>query len=84
MSQPQPLFKDDWQDRINDYIHSYLNTQHLSLETLDRKEKKELIEHLYTIGAFTGKNSAKYIAQVIKVSRATVYNYLSSPEKTGD
>lgn len=39
--------------------------------------KKELIDHLYKIGAFTGKNAAKYIAQVIKVSRATVYNYLS-------
>lgn len=84
VQQPEPLFKDDWQDRINEYIYGYLNTHHLMLETLSREEKKELIEHLYKIGAFTGKNSAKYIAQIIKVSRATVYNYLSSPEKIGD
>lgn len=78
--QPAPLFKDDWQERINNYIHSYLNKHHLILETLTREEKKKLIEHLYHIGAFTGKNSARYIAQIIKVSRATVYNYLSKKE----
>jgi predicted transcriptional regulator YheO len=78
--QPTPLFKDDWQERINNYVHNYLNEYHLSLEALGRSEKKDLIEHLYKIGAFTGKNSAKYIAQIINVSRATVYNYLSKHE----
>ncbi len=75
--QPEPLFKDDWQDRINHYIHSYLNKHHLSLPSLSRQEKKNLIDHLYQVGAFTGKHSAQYIAQIIHVSRATVYNYLS-------
>ena len=78
--QPTPLFKDDWQERINNYIHHYLSEHHLTLETLSRGDKKNLIEHLQNIGAFTGKNSAKYIAQIIKVSRATVYNYLSEHE----
>lgn len=76
-SQPIPLFKDDWQEKINKYIHTYLNEHHLTLESLNRTEKKELIEHLYKTGAFTAKNSALYIAQVIGVSRATIYNYLS-------
>lgn len=84
VSQPAPLFKDDWQERINNYIHNYLQQHHLRLESLKRHEKKQLIEHLYKIGAFTGKNSAHYIAQVIKVSRATVYNYLSLNEKEGN
>lgn len=75
--QPTPLFKDDWQERINNYVHSYLSEHHLTLETLGRQEKRNLIEHLYNVGAFIGKNSARYIAQIIKISRATVYNYLS-------
>lgn len=79
--QPAPLFKDDWQERINQYVHNYLSKNHLALETLRREEKKDLIEHLYEVGAFTGKNAARYIAQIIKVSRATVYNYLSKNEK---
>lgn len=77
MPQPTPLFKDDWQEQINNYVHQYLNKHNLELETLTRHEKKELIEDLHDIGAFNGKNSAKYVAQIIKVSRATVYNYLA-------
>jgi predicted transcriptional regulator YheO len=79
--QPTPLFKDDWQEKINKCVHTYLNEHHLTLESLNRTEKKELIEHLHKIGAFTAKNAALYIAQIIGVSRATIYNYLSNTEK---
>lgn len=74
--QPASLFKDDWQERINKYIHAYLIEHHLGLESLNRSEKKELIEHLNEVGAFAAKNAATYIAQIIGVSRATIYNYL--------
>ena len=73
---PEPLFKDDWQERINHYVHHYLNEHHLTLGTLNRKEKKELVAHLHAERAFSGKNSAQYIAEILNVSRATVYNYL--------
>ena len=75
--QPEPLFKDDWQERINLCVHQYLSKHHLTLDTLNRSEKKELIVHLHKTGAFAAKNAAHYIAQVIKTSRATVYNYLA-------
>ncbi|MBS0351607.1 MAG: PAS domain-containing protein [Proteobacteria bacterium] len=78
IAQPQPLFKDDWQEKINQYVHTYLSERHLNLESLDRNEKKFLIEHLNKIGAFTGKNAAAYVAQILGISRATVYNYLRS------
>ena len=78
IAQPKPLFKDDWQEKINQYIHTYLNQRYLNLESLTREEKKSLTEHLNKIGAFTGKNAAAYVAQIIGISRATVYNYLRS------
>jgi predicted transcriptional regulator YheO len=78
--QPQSLFKEDWQEKINHYIHKYLQEHHLTLDSLNRKEKKELIEHLRKAGAFNTKNAAYYIAKVLKVSRATIYNYLSMGE----
>src|SRR3989338_6954214 len=81
ISQLAPLFQNDWQEKINQYVHAYLNKHHLTLESLDRTEKKDLIEHLYKDGAFIAKNAALYVAQVIGVSRATVYNYLSETEK---
>lgn len=76
IAQPKPLFKDDWQEKINQYIHTYLKQQHLNLASLNRDEKKALIEHLNKMGAFAGKNAAAYVAQIIGISRATVYNYL--------
>jgi D-arginine utilization repressor len=75
--QPAPLFQDDWQERINKYVHTYLSEHHLTLEILNRAEKQKLISHLHEIGAFNAKNAALYIAQVIGVSKATIYNYLS-------
>jgi predicted transcriptional regulator YheO len=75
--QPAPLFRDDWQERINTGIHQYITEHHLNLDTLKRPEKQALILHLHKMGAFTGKNSARYIAEIIKISRATVYNYLA-------
>ena len=67
---------------INQYVHSYLQEHGLTLEYLSRPEKKSLIFHLQEVGAFTGKNAAQYVAQVLKISRATVYNYLA--EKIDD
>lgn len=79
--QPGPLFQEDWQERINKYVHAYLIEHHLTLESLNRSEKKELIEHLNNVGAFSVKKAALYIAQIIGVSRATIYNYLASREE---
>lgn len=73
---PEVLFKDDWRERINQYIHHYLAKYSLSLSTLTAEEKRKVILFLQTEGAFKGKNAANYISQILNVSRATVYNYL--------
>ncbi|WP_371923148.1 helix-turn-helix domain-containing protein [Legionella sp. 27cVA30] len=52
----------------------------LTFDTLNRKEKKALVIHLHRVGAFSGKNSAQYIAEILNVSRATIYNYLGCLE----
>lgn len=77
MAKPELLFKDDWQERLHLSIKNYLQDNHLSLDSLSREEKRQLICHLQEVGAFTGKNAAKYIANVLGVSRATIYNYLN-------
>lgn len=73
---PEALFDVDWQVRINQYVRQYLLEQHLSIENLNRQQKVELINHLNDIGAFNAKNAAQYIANILGVSRATVYNNL--------
>ncbi|NBI52522.1 helix-turn-helix transcriptional regulator [Photobacterium alginatilyticum] len=74
--QPEKLFNDDWQEKINSFIHDWLASHHLTLSVISRKDKRQLVEALYEQGAFNGKNSADYIANVLSMGRATVFNYL--------
>ncbi len=71
------LFEDDWQDRINTFVRTHLEERHRSLTGLDRTERMELVRALQAAGAFRATGSADYVARVLGVSRATVYNDLS-------
>lgn len=76
VEKPDILFKNDWRERINVYVSTYLKKNGLRLESLDRTEKRKLLLELWKEGAFETKNAALYVADVLQISRATVYNYL--------
>lgn len=76
IEKPDFLFKDDWREKINIYVSTYLKQNGLCLKSLDRVEKKKLLLELVREGAFETKNAASYVADVLQISRATVYNYL--------
>ncbi|MBV8047062.1 MAG: PAS domain-containing protein [Paludibacterium sp.] len=76
VAQPDVLFQDDWQERINQFIHRWLRTRQLSLSILQREHKRELVEALQQEGAFRGRNAANYAANVLGMGRATIYKYL--------
>ena len=73
---PDFLFKNDWREKINIYVSTYLKQHALRLESLNKAEKQKLLFALHKEGAFETKNAASYIADVLQISRATVYNYL--------
>jgi D-arginine utilization repressor len=70
------LFKDDLYEQINMFIQNYCRERHLSLKALTRKDKQSLILKLREKGAFNGKNATSYIARILTISRASVYNYI--------
>lgn len=70
------IFKDDLYEQINIYVQQYCRDHQLSLDQLNRKQKQSLMNELKQKGAFKGKNATNYAARILKVSRATVYNYL--------
>lgn len=74
--QPEALFRDDWQERINTFVYSWLAERGQALAQLDRKGKRALIAALHAGGAFEGRHAADYIARVLGLSRATVFNHL--------
>lgn len=75
------LFKDDLYEQINTFVQGYCRAQQLSLGALSREDKKAIIAVLRDRGAFFGKNASEYIARILNVSRATVYNYLKEKEE---
>jgi predicted transcriptional regulator YheO len=80
IEKPEVLFEDDWRERINTYVSNYLQKQGISIAVLakDRSKKKELVHILHAAGAFKAKHAASYVAEVLCLSRATIYNYLAT------
>ncbi|MGH8467328.1 MAG: helix-turn-helix transcriptional regulator [Pseudomonas sp.] len=74
--QPEALFRDDWQERINTFLNNWLRQRQLSLNLLTRDHKRELVLALHAEGAFKGKSAANYVANVLGMGRATVYKHL--------
>ncbi|MBU3056859.1 helix-turn-helix transcriptional regulator [Pseudomonas indica] len=74
--QPDALFRDDWQERINTFLHNWLRQRQLGLNRLTREHKRELVEALHAEGAFKGRSAANYVANVLNMGRATVYKHL--------
>ena len=74
--QPDSLFRNDWQERINTFLHAWLQERNLSLQTLQIKDKRSLVQALHAEGAFEGRSGADYVAKVLNMGRATVYKYL--------
>lgn len=78
VAQPQALFRDDWQERINTFLHAWLQERHLAISGLNRDQKRELVEALYQEGAFDGRSAHDYVANVLNLGRATVYKYVKA------
>lgn len=74
------LFKDDWREKINTYVHEYAKENGAVLAHLTKEHKREVIALLQREGAFKAKRAAEYVADVLGISRATVYKYLSEKE----
>lgn len=74
--QPAALFKNDFQEKINRYLHGALLERGERLETLRPKEKKSLVHELFLNGAFHQPKAVDYVASLLKMGRATIFNYL--------
>jgi predicted transcriptional regulator YheO len=50
---------------------------------LDRVHEQEFVHRLDELGAFTLRRSVEDVAEVLGVSRFTVYNYLNALQQNG-
>ncbi len=80
MESLEEIFDENWQDKIHKFVSESLAERGLTLDQLSREDKKEIVFLLRKKGAFNGKNAASYIAQILNVSRASIYGYLKEDE----
>jgi len=73
----ESAFRDDWHERINRFLASWTHQRATTVDRLDRNARRELIGALYQAGGFEGRRSPAYVASILGVSRATVYNELA-------
>ncbi|WP_245299187.1 transcriptional regulator [Sinorhizobium sp. GL28] len=74
---PESLFKEDWHERVNEYVQQWTTVRGLTISSMSRTDKQALVIALSSDGAFGGKNAASYISRILGMGRATVYKYLS-------
>ena len=76
------LFEDDWQTKINRFVFEFLEERGLTPQNLSRQHRVEVVHALHAAGAFRAKNATSFVAHVLGISRATVYNDLSAVNDT--
>jgi D-arginine utilization repressor len=73
---PIEMFGENGKEQIRIQIDRYLKKHQLALSRLNRSQKRDLIIDLYGKGVFNYKNAASFVADVLRISRATLYNYM--------
>ncbi|MGA0607386.1 helix-turn-helix transcriptional regulator [Phenylobacterium sp. VNQ135] len=72
------LFVHDWHERINRFVTDWCAERKVQISEIDRPSRRELIRGLQGIGAFEARRAPAYVARILGVSRATVYNELGA------
>ncbi|MVO17317.1 helix-turn-helix transcriptional regulator [Parasedimentitalea huanghaiensis] len=77
-SQPESLFRNDWHERLNVFVSDWCVQNGHRVDELDRTARRDLLGALETSGALSERNAASYVARLLGVSRATIYNDLKA------
>jgi predicted transcriptional regulator YheO len=66
----------DWREEANEIIGQFLCDHALTLASMDRQQREDLIGLLDQRGIFDIRNAIPYVAQIMQISRATLYKTL--------
>lgn len=74
----QALFINDWHERINEFVAHWCTQNDVRIADIDRPTRRKLILALKETGALEQRRAPAYIARILNVSRATIYNELAA------
>jgi len=77
----KPLLSADWRERVNTVIGEFLATRKATLAGLKSRDLDDLMGELDERGIFDIRRAVPYVAEVLRLSRATIYNRLAAIRK---
>ena len=73
-----PLMAGDWRETINSTIGDYLSSRSATLAGLAGSDIDDLLVRLEARGIFEIRKAVPYVAEILRLSRATIYNRLAA------
>lgn len=84
MPKTSALMAEDWREAVNSVIGDFLGTRRATLAGLTSADMDELIGMLDARGVFAIRKAVPYVAEILKLSRATIYNRLGAIRQKQD
>jgi predicted transcriptional regulator YheO len=84
MPKTSALMANDWREAVNSVIGEFLTTHRTSLAGLTSTDMDGLLALLETRGVFAIRKAVPYVAEILKLSRATIYNRLGAIRQQQD
>lgn len=80
-SEVAPLLRNDWHETVNRHIAAWCQERSCDARNLDRDQRRALIRSILEAGGFEAPRAAPYVASLLNLSRATIYNEIAAIRK---
>ncbi|MGW3009248.1 helix-turn-helix transcriptional regulator [Streptomyces sp. NPDC001219] len=77
VSRPEPLFEEDWSERVQHIVGGYVRECGRPVERLTRADRLAVVARLDEAKVFAVRRAAPVVAGALRVSRSTVYGLLA-------
>ncbi|MFJ6485952.1 MULTISPECIES: helix-turn-helix transcriptional regulator [unclassified Streptomyces] len=77
VQRPEPLFEEDWSERIQYVIGSYVRASGRPVERMTRQDRLVVLGRLDEARVFAVRRATPVVAAALQVSRSTVYGLLA-------
>ncbi|MFC8453664.1 transcriptional regulator [Kitasatospora sp. NPDC057223] len=74
---PEPLFEQDWTERVQQIVGSHVRESGRPVERLGREDRLTVLGRLDEAGVFAVRRAVPVVADALKASRSTVYALLA-------
>jgi predicted transcriptional regulator YheO len=79
---PRQLMSKDRREAVNTTVGQFLRSRNVTLAGLTSQDRDELLETLRSEGLFEIRNAVPYVAGILGLTRATIYNRLRAKQQS--